>query len=205
MPRKGYKATLKHRRAIAKANRIAMIGHKVSIATRKKLRKANLGKVGNNLGRKFNKKWKNNIRQALKGRKLSKQHRLNVIAATKKKWQDSSYKIRVASKISKAQKGYKSHGWLGGISKQSYPIGWMDTLKEVIRKRDNYKCQICNCPQKESVNKLSVHHIDYNKNNISEVNLVTLCRICHSKTNSNREYWNFYFIQKTLERIKCLD
>ena len=34
-----------------------------------------------------------------------------------------------------------------------------------------------------------LHHIDYNKFNNNEDNLVSLCDICHGKTNYNREKW----------------
>lgn len=37
------------------------------------------------------------------------------------------------------------------------------------------------------------NHIDYNKKNCNPKNLITLCRKCHSKTNSNRDYWINYF------------
>jgi hypothetical protein len=42
------------------------------------------------------------------------------------------------------------------------------------------------------LNALPVHHIDYDKKNNDERNLITLCISCHSKTNANREYWIEY-------------
>ena len=54
-------------------------------------------------------------------------------------------------------------------------------LKELIRKRDNYKCQICGIPQEECFKNLHVHHIDFNKSNCSPDNLITFCNSCHSK------------------------
>ena len=39
-----------------------------------------------------------------------------------------------------------------------------------------------------------MHHIDYNKWNISFNNLMSLCHRCHTKTNtSNHEYYTEYF------------
>jgi len=38
-----------------------------------------------------------------------------------------------------------------------------------------------------------VHHIDYSKNNCSHNNLITLCKVCHTKTNYNRNYWQLKF------------
>jgi len=66
-----------------------------------------------------------------------------------------------------------------------------EELKTKIRVRDNHTCQICFVCS--LVPKLSVHHIDYNKDNCSENNLVSLCRKCHAKTNVNREHWKKYF------------
>jgi hypothetical protein len=86
-----------------------------------------------------------------------------------------------------------SYLWKGGKSFEIYPIGWNNTFKEQIRYRDGYKCQLCGKPEIENCRKLDVHHIDYNKQNISEKNLTSLCKSCHIKTNNNREYWKEYF------------
>jgi len=74
-----------------------------------------------------------------------------------------------------------------------YPLGWTKTFKEQIRYRDGYKCQLCGCSEVENSRKLSVHHIDYNKNNILPDNLISLCIHCHGKTNTHRTYWKKYF------------
>lgn len=94
---------------------------------------------------------------------------------------------------SECQKGKLSWNWQGGISKEPYPFDFTDELKELIRKRDNYKCQICGCPQAENIHKLSIHHKDYNKDNLNPENLLSLCKSCHTKTNFKREYWIEYF------------
>ena len=70
--------------------------------------------------------------------------------------------------------------------KNEYPNNFY-AIRELIRKRDNYSCQICY--RKGNF----VHHIDYNKKNCKEKNLITLCHKCHSKTNFNRENWIIYF------------
>ena len=43
------------------------------------------------------------------------------------------------------------------------------------------------------VAKLNVHHIDYNKKNSIAQNLITLCSLCHGKTNSNRDWYQPYY------------
>lgn len=86
-----------------------------------------------------------------------------------------------------------NHNWKGGKSFEPYPLGWSRTYKEQIRFRDRYKCQICGIPEIESRRKLDVHHKDYDKNNIKQDNLVSLCLSCHRKTNGKRDYWKGFF------------
>ncbi len=92
-------------------------------------------------------------------------------------------------------KGIGNPNWRGGISKLPYSFNFTEELKELIRKRDNYKCQLCGAPQEEFTRKMTVHHIDYDKENTNPKNLLTLCCRCNSKVNFNREYWNMYFSQ----------
>ncbi len=90
----------------------------------------------------------------------------------------------------------RNHAWNGGTSKLPYPFDFNNQLKELIRKRDNYKCQLCGVPQKECIKKLSVHHIDYCKENLSPNNLISLCMNCHSKTTWKRREYKSHFYQK---------
>jgi 5-methylcytosine-specific restriction endonuclease McrA len=41
---------------------------------------------------------------------------------------------------------------------------------------------------------LDVHHIDYDRKNSSEDNLITLCRQCNIRANFNRGYWEEFFL-----------
>jgi hypothetical protein len=70
-----------------------------------------------------------------------------------------------------------------------YSFGFNKTLKNKIKERDNNCCQLCGASKD-----LHVHHIDYNKKNKEENNLITLCRKCHNITNYNREFWTQVFI-----------
>ena len=82
------------------------------------------------------------------------------------------------------KKGNKNPAWEGGISYIEYPKQFYD-IREKIRTRDKYMCQICG--NKTNI----VHHIDYNKQNSSLFNLICLCPSCHTRTNHNREYWQW--------------
>jgi endogenous inhibitor of DNA gyrase (YacG/DUF329 family) len=86
--------------------------------------------------------------------------------------------------------------WKGGLSFEPYSIQFNNNLKEKIRMRDNYICQLCGKSQIKNKRKLPIHHIDYDKTNCNNDNLISLCNECHSKTNSNREQWTIFFKQK---------
>lgn len=90
-------------------------------------------------------------------------------------------------------KGKNSHSWKGGISKEPYGFEFDNTLKEKIRTRDNYTCQLCGILQTKCFHPLCAHHIDYNKKSNSEENLISLCHTCNSKVNGNRIYWQQKF------------
>lgn len=51
--------------------------------------------------------------------------------------------------------------------------GWSSIRRDILR-RDESRCRICN---KDYY--LHVHHIDYNRKNNKECNLITLCESCH--------------------------
>ncbi len=87
----------------------------------------------------------------------------------------------------------RQSNWKGGKSFETYTKDFSNVLKELVRQRDNHKCQSCGVPQVECIRKLCTHHIDYDKKNNKLCNLVSLCDNCHSKANGNREYWEKYF------------
>lgn len=114
------------------------------------------------------------------------------------------YKIR-ASESKKGKKSYNEEqykkqnkntlkkenhpAWKGGISYEPYNENFDIELKNKIKNRDNFKCQLC----MKEYNILHIHHIDYNKKNSNEKNLIVLCNSCHSKTNYKRKEYEKYF------------
>lgn len=84
--------------------------------------------------------------------------------------------------------------------KREYPTEWNEALRRKIRKRDNYQCRTCGKTQKEEEIALPVHHIDYNKENNKETNLITLCRVCHAITNVHRKQWTLFFVSLMKEK-----
>ena len=97
--------------------------------------------------------------------------------------------VKTRNKISKATKMENNPNWKGGISFEIYTPTFNQQLKDRIRVRDNFVCQLCGIPELELDKRLDVHHKDYNKKNCIEQNLISLCRSCHLKTNYNREKW----------------
>jgi hypothetical protein len=97
----------------------------------------------------------------------------------------------------KRYKKEKHPCWRGGVSRMPYPYKFNKDLKNKIRSRDNYKCQKCGISHSKSKKlynyTLPVHHIDYDKQNCKEENLITLCVSCHCKTIFNVDYWYAYF------------
>jgi hypothetical protein len=92
-----------------------------------------------------------------------------------------------------SRKGKLHWNWIEDRNLMEYGDEFDSSLKEQVRFRDHYKCQLCGCSQLENGRQLDVHHIDYNKRNTDFNNLISLCRNCHAKSNSNRNYWyNFY-------------
>ena len=97
----------------------------------------------------------------------------------------------------KAMSGKNSPAWKGGISFEPYCILFNNDFKERTREFWNRKCGICGKTEEENNQKLSVHHVNYDKQSCcdssffnSTPNLfIPLCRGCHVKTNFNRDFW----------------
>lgn len=73
-----------------------------------------------------------------------------------------------------------------------YPKSWLK-IREEIKERDNNTCQLCNT---KITGRYAVHHINYDKTDCRNENLILLCSRCHGKTNGtqdNRLYWTAYF------------
>lgn len=98
-----------------------------------------------------------------------------------------------------SNKGEHNSRFNNWSSLEPYPVKWTNVLKESIRIRDNHRCQICGKTQVENKQRLSVHHIDYDKKNLNPDNLISLCSACHSETNGNRDYWQIHLENKILK------
>jgi len=99
--------------------------------------------------------------------------------------------------------GVNNPAYIHGKGNLPYSEEFTDKLKESIRKRDNYTCQHCGMTEEEHLivlgRILSVHHIDYNKENCKETNLICICCGCNTRANFNMDYWNEFYIGKIRE------
>jgi hypothetical protein len=88
--------------------------------------------------------------------------------------------------------GAGNPSWCGGSSRKGYCDLWLDKeYKELILRRDNYECQNPVCYHNSK--NIFLHHIDYNKKNCSQENLITLCNSCNSRANFNRNKWYEFY------------
>ena len=152
----------------------------------------NKGLKGFRRGYKQTNKHKQKIAKALKGNKNGLGHKLSEkskVEISKKRLERkerfgylnslTTRKKMSKSKIdSKHWIGKQNPNWNNGVSFLLYPQEFNKHLKTLIRKRDKFVCQLC------YKNGWEVHHIDYNKRNCNPLNLITLCKSCHAKTNN---------------------
>ena len=179
-------------------------GRKISKKQIQILRLSRLGKGTWNKGLKMPKetckkmslsaieRFKNPKNHPMLGRKHSDETKLK----------QSKVKIGIKQSKETREKHRKSmignkHAFVHGQCSSPYSSKFTNELKQKIRCRDGHKCQICNKTEAQELKEINrvlcVHHIDYNKQNCDETNLISLCLKCHLKSNYNRKKWIKYF------------
>ena len=182
-------------------------GHKIPLAIRNKISKANKGKHFSpktefKKGRKPSKEELKKKRKSMLGHKVSLETRRKIGLANKRRWkkytkkekQEVSFKISKSligikrkpckeitkKKISLANRDKGNGKWKGGVSFFPYNYKFNKRFKNIILKRDGYNNANMN---------LCVHHIDYNKLNSIIDNCCALCITCNLKMNRNKKKW----------------
>lgn len=193
---KGYKASKEHRIK----NSLSKMGHSAWNKGKKgfkhteesieKIRVASLGKR-NMLGKKHSLETKLKMSKTGKGKTKTVEWKEKIAKSHTGIKHTEETKAKLSIYWTGKRVGKLNSSWLGGKSFEPYTTDWTNTLKQAIRERDNFVCQVCNEGQKHEA--LSVHHIDYNKKNCNPTNLISLCRKCHLKTNYNRGKWQMFF------------
>jgi hypothetical protein len=169
--KKGAIFTQKHRENLRKAR----IGKKHSAETKQKIGLANKGKIPiqlwlSTIGRKVSQETRD---------KISKIHKEAFASGKRESWNKGSKGLQKATSGS-FRPGKLNPSWNGG-GRLRYAEGFTTKLRNTIRQRDNFTCQIC---FKKEVN--VVHHKDKNKTNHAMKNLITLCSSCHRKLHTNQ-------------------
>jgi hypothetical protein len=165
--------------------------------------KQNIGKTFEEIyGDEKAKKLKDKISVNLTGRKMSEKNKKILFDISKNRivLQETRDKLSKTRKELGLAKGQKNPNWNGGLSFLPYSEDFNKSLKNEIRKRDDYTCQICLI--KDVFSNFPIHHIDYNKMNNSKDNLITICNYCHGKTNKSRNVWKAWF--SNIMKIKNL-
>lgn len=121
-------------------------------------------------------------------------------------WSNYSHGVGCKQCSILGRSGPKHPNWKGGISVEPYCDAWADRqYKEDIKIRDNYTCQNEYCWR--TTEKLTIHHINYNKKDCLPKNLITLCKSCNSRANKDRDLWQIYYKRRNKENdriYKCL-
>ena len=102
----------------------------------------------------------------------------------------NGHKCRICTVIN--NRGSGNPNWKGGISKEPYCQDWTKDLKEFVKQRDCHRCLNPYCNSKNP-NDLTVHHINYNKKLCGVEDLITICRSCNNKANSDREWHESWY------------
>lgn len=91
--------------------------------------------------------------------------------------------------------GSLNPNWKGGYVLEGYPPEFNQALKNRILERDRRQCRNPGCWGRYLY--LTVHHINYDKSNCDDTNLITVCNSCNSRANARRHQhlWiSFYTI-----------
>lgn len=206
---KGRVFTAEHKANISASK----MGHSVSAETRAKISAAKKGNHASeatraklsiaHTGKNHTPEYRarmSAMRKGCKGKPMTAETKAKISSALKGYQKTAEHR----KNLSVCKRGEKNPNWCGGVWHEGYAWTFNRKLRGEIRRRDDCKCQLCGVPQPECQQGLHVHHIDYDKKNSDPVNLVTLCRSCHTRTNTNRKYWTEFFQEKMLTRARQL-
>lgn len=97
------------------------------------------------------------------------------------------HSVETIAVISAKNSGANSPRWRGGVGSLPYGPEFTRALKRRILRRDGYHCQRCGKHQRELKGLLHVHHLDHDKQNNDERNLVAACCSCNVWASYHRE------------------
>ena len=163
--------------------------------TKQKISEAQLGRIMSEESKQKNREGHLGKQSPWKGKKASKKTRQKMSKSRKLFIKAHPEAINV---LNRKQGGENNGNWKGGISFELYTREFNNILKQQIRERDDFGCQLC--WKEEERERFAVHHIDYNKKICNQNNLITLCRGCNAKVNANRPEWTNFFSVNLAQR-----
>lgn len=92
----------------------------------------------------------------------------------------------------KERVGHKNQNWQGGLKSYPYCHLFNEEFKERVREFWGRKCGITGISEVENGRRLSVHHVNYDKQTCCNENKPLFIPVSHSwngKLNKNRKYW----------------
>lgn len=166
---------------------IAHKGHKHSEAHKKKISDTLMGRTSPTKGKPMSDEQKRKISEACKGRICTDENRRKQSVAMKGK----TLSEEARRNISAGKQGIPYDEWEAFAKEQKYCPLFNEACREANRAKYNYECFICGLPQAQNITKtgkqkkLSVHHIDMDKNQGCDGHrwkLIPTCMKCHPGT-----------------------
>ena len=156
------------------------------------------------IGRKLSEETKRKISASRKGKPKSTEHRKKigdvhrgkiVSEETRKKMSDARIGKKLAEetkrKMSDGRRRGENHpNWMGKDHNRIYPPEFF-RVRNLVLNRDGDQCWNPGCWG--TAKRMSVHHIDFDKNNNRLTNLIALCMSCNNRANKGREFWTAYY------------
>ena len=149
-------------------------------------------------GRKHSEASKKKMSLKRKDRKLSQVHCKAISNGLK--GHDTPDWVR--ERISEGVRKYYRRNGLGIV--RTYPEEFNAILKRKIMCRDGFQCRNPGCKSTDKGRRLGLHHINYDKQDCRDENLITLCRSCNTRANYvSRHLWMLFYqfiVEEIIER-----
>lgn len=137
------------------------------------------------------------------GRIFTKEHRDRQSASLMGHIVSDKTRAKISAARTGKYTGENSANWRGGISFEPYCPQFNNPLREQYRNAYGRVCAYCDKPEILNGHRLSVHHVDGNKNQGCDEHdwfLVPLCKSCNSKGFERKPEYIFLFWLKDIER-----
>ena len=186
-----------HKRKISESNK----NKTFSKETKRKMSKAHKGKNHRMYGKRHSEETKRRISKAHEGKTHSEEHNRHVSEANKGRIISEESRQRSSA----TKQGIPYENWKSYATDSPYCPAFNEECRESNREKYDRRCFLCNRLEEDNIDKngkqkkLSVHHVDMNKNQGCDGHqwkLVPLCMKCHSsKTTKKMEKYIEYILK----------